>query len=141
LTDRLVEYATFTARHSRTLLETRDDGAIAAARERLYEGAAALGRRTRRLLGVQTPQEAFDALDLLYRQIGIEISGGPVGAVVVGRCFFARYYTEPVCGLVAALDQGVVDGLYGGASLSFSERLTAGRPCCRALLEPGGIHT
>jgi hypothetical protein len=139
LTDRLADYANFTARHSSSLLDTGDREAVAAARKRLYQGAAELGRRTRRLLGVQTPEEAFDALELLYHQIGIEISGGPVGPVIVGRCFFARYYTEPVCGLILSLDQGVVTGLYGGASFSFSERLTAGRPCCRALLEPVGI--
>ena len=131
---RLAQYAAFTAGQTDALFATGEAERIAAVRESLYEGAADLGRRTRRLLGVGTPEEAFAALTLLYRQIGIELSGGPTGAVMVSRCFFARYYSEPVCGLIDALDRGVVAGLYGGASLSFSERLTAGRPSCRALV-------
>ncbi len=131
---RLAQYAVFTARQSDELLAAGEPDRIRAARERLYEGAADLGRWARRLLGIGTPEEAFTALTLLYRQIGIEISGGPTGAIVVSRCFFASYYSEPVCNLIGALDQGVADGLYGGAALDFSERLTAGSPCCRALL-------
>lgn len=138
---RLAQYAAFTVRQADALLTGGDAERVSVVRERLREGAADLGRRTRLLLGVGTPEEAFGALQLLYRQIGIEMGGGPTGAVVVSRCFFSSYYSEAVCGLIGALDQGVADGLYGGAALTFSERLTAGSPCCRALLlSPSGAR-
>ena len=54
------------------------------------------------------------------------------------RCFFAGYYTEPVCGIIGALDDGMADGLFGGAALEFSERLTGGGLCCRATLRLRG---
>ncbi len=75
---------------------------------------------------------------LLYRQIGIEVAGGPGGEIVVTRCFFAGHYTEPVCGIIGALDDGLADGLFGGAALEFGERITGGRPCCRGVLRLSG---
>ena len=78
---------------------------------------------------------------MFYRQIGIEVSGGPLGDIHVGRCFFARYYTEPVCAVVSALDQGLVAGLFAGASLEFQQRLTGGGACCRATLTPAGTRS
>ena len=132
---RLAQYASFTATQAEALLRSGDTDAIQATRERLRRGAEGLGKRVRRLLGVRTAEDAFETLALLYHQIEIEVAGGPLGEVRVERCFFAGIYTEPVCGLIAALDHGVVSGLYGGASLRFSERLTGGAPCCRAVLE------
>ena len=135
---RVTEYALFTAREAGALLAAGDETAIAAARERLHAGARQLGERLRRSLGVRDSDEAFEALQLLYRQIGIEVRGGPLGDMRVDRCFFARYYTEPVCVVVSALDQGLVAGLFAGATLEFHERLTGGGACCRATLAPAG---
>jgi hypothetical protein len=133
---RLAQYASFTAREAGALVASGNEHAIEATRERLHSGAVALGEMTRRRLGLRCPDDAFAALRLLYHQIGIEMSGGPTGEMVVGRCFFADHYTQPICQLMAALDQGLVSGLFGGASLEFSERLTGGGRCCRALLQP-----
>jgi hypothetical protein len=135
---RLTEYALFTAREAGALLAAGDETAIAAARERLHAGARQVGERLRCRLGVRDSGEAFEAFQLFYRQIGIEVRGGPPGDVQVDRCFFARYYTEPVCVIVSALDQGVVAGLFVGATLEFQERLTGGGACCRATLTPVG---
>jgi hypothetical protein len=134
--ERMVEYAEFTAREADLLDGTRDEARIEAAQERLRVGATRLGTSLRSVLGVRNAEEAFEALRLLYGQIGIDIGAGPCGEVTVSKCFFSDYYDERVCRLVEALDQGLVTGLFGGASLEFSERLTEGRPRCRALLRP-----
>ena len=133
---RVAEYAEFTAHRADLLITSGDESAIEAAKERLRAGSTQLGTSLRTVLGVQSPKEAFDALKLLYGQIGIEMDGGPSGEVTVGRCFFADYYSDSVCRIVEALDQGLVAGLSDGASLEFSERLTEGRPQCRAFLCP-----
>ena len=138
---RVTEYALFTAREAGALLAAGDAAAIAAARVRLRAGARQVGERLRRGLGVRDSREAFEAFQLLYRQIGIEVRGGPLGDVQVERCFFARYYTEPVCVVVSALDQGLVAGLFGGAALEFQERLTGGGACCRATITPVGTRS
>ena len=138
---RVTEYALFTARQAGALVAAGDERAIAAVRERLHAGARRLGERLRCGLGVGDAEEAFAAFRLFYRQIGIEVSGGPLGEMRVDRCFFARYYTEPICQVVSALDQGLVAGLFAGASLEFQERLTGGGACCQATLTPAGARS
>jgi hypothetical protein len=129
---RLAEYGRFTAREAEALVA---GGAGAETRARLYSGARGLGERLRRGLGLRGAEDAFAAFRLLYGHMGIEVSGGPgLGEVRVDRCFFAAYYSEPVCGVVEALDRGLAEGLFGGASLEFRQRLMAGAPCCRARL-------
>jgi len=136
---RLDEYARFTARQAGTLVVARTGSEIEAAKARLSSGARLLGIRLRSILGVRGPDDAFAALRLLYRQIGIDISACPAGCeaeMCVGRCFFASYYNRRACRVVEALDQGLVAGLFDGARLEFSERLTDGSPCCRACIRP-----
>lgn len=132
---RLMDYARFTAREAGVLVAAGNDSAAEAARERLRGGAARLGASLRRTLGVRRPDEAFAALKLVYHQIGIEVDRGPSGGITVSRCFFADYYDAQACKVVEALDQGLVAGLFNGSSLAFSERLTEGRPCCRAFIQ------
>jgi hypothetical protein len=133
---RVAEYAEFTAQQAGLLVTAGDESAIEAAKERLRSAATQLGTSLRAVLGVHSSEEALESLKLLYGQIGIEIDGGLSGEVTVGRCFFADYYSDSVCRIVEALDQGLVAGLFDGASLEFSERLTEGRPQCRASLDP-----
>lgn len=132
--DRLAAYAAFTAHEGGVLTAEGDAAAIQAAKERLRTGATQLGVAVRRRLGLRRPDEALEAWKLLYRQIGIEVSGDPDGEIAVTRCFFAGYYSEPVCGVIEALDDGLAAGLFRGATLEFSDRLTAGNRCCRAIL-------
>jgi hypothetical protein len=133
---RLSDYARFTAREAGLLVAAGDDSATEVTRQRLRSGATRVGASLRAALGVRRADEAFAALKLIYHQIGIEVDGGPSGGITVGRCFFADYYDGRVCTVVEALDQGLVAGLFGGASLAFFERLTEGRPCCRASIDP-----
>ena len=135
---RLAEYARFTAHEAECLVAAGDDPATEAAKDRLRAGATQLGVSVRATLGIRGEEEAFTALKLLYRQIGIDVggrsSGAPAREITVGSCYFADYYSESVCRVIEALDQGLVAGLFDGGSLEFFERLTGGRPCCRALL-------
>lgn len=139
--DRLAAYAAFTAQEGGGLVAAGDAEAIEAAKERLRQGTSRLGVRARRLLGLRRPDEILEAWKLLYGQIGIEVTGRSDGEIAITRCFFAGYYTEPICGVIEALDDGLAAGLFGGAKLEFSERLTGGAACCRAVLrlqEGGG---
>lgn len=144
--DRLAAYAEYTAAEAGRL---EDPGARAAdgrpagmVKEQLYRNAAELGATLRHRLGVREAREAVLVLRLLYRQIGIEIGGRVMDAastagqadIRVSRCFFAGYYRPSTCRVMSALDAGVVDGLFGGASLEFSQRITDGSPCCRAAI-------
>ncbi|MBN1322139.1 MAG: hypothetical protein JXA87_15005 [Thermoleophilia bacterium] len=132
--DRLAAYALFTAREGVLLTAGGDTAATEAAKERLRRGAMRLGASVRQSLGLRRPEEALEAWKLLYCQIGIEVTGDADSGITVTRCFFAGYYSEPVCGVIEALDDGMAEGLFGGAKLAFSERLTAGQTCCRAVL-------
>jgi hypothetical protein len=152
--DRLADYARFTAAEAGR--HAGDEAVV----ERLFQNATALGRAARRGLGIRNSEEALDALTLLYRCIGIEVDGrrggagcgpggAPVGATAVAtntapdggaidlqvtRCFFSDYYCEDTCRLMSAMDAGVVAGLFDGAPLEFSQRLTDGSCCCRAVV-------
>lgn len=138
--DRCAAYAEFTAREAERLIAAGDMGAIESAKDRLRRGAVMLGTRTRHRLRIRKPVEALGALKLLYHQIGIEADGGTAGGdkFVITHCFFSGYYSERACQVVSALDEGLASGLFDGASLEFSERITGGRPCCRAVLRPRG---
>ena len=131
---RIAEYAGFTAHHAGLLVAAGDD---IGDRSRQRAGSARArpgwGLRCAERLGIRErrgrlrcPQAVCTA------RLGIEVEGGTSGEITVGRCFFADYYNEDVCRVIEALDQGIVAGLFDGASLAFSERLTGGRPCCRA---------
>jgi hypothetical protein len=147
---RRAAYAEYTAEEARRLAPAD----ITAVKARLRRGAAGLGAAVRRRLGLRGPTETFAAWRLLYHELGIEVSGGPRGELTITRCFFAGYYDESVCAVIEALDDGLADGLFGGASLVFSTRLTSGgrpgagevwaggRPCCHAILRlsPRGIE-
>jgi hypothetical protein len=147
--ERLTAFALFTAGEA--------GRAAADAAPALYGRARALGSKARRQLGVRSPQEALEALTLLYRHIGIEMTGrlgdasdtpgaatGAPGHAVarleVTSCFFSDHYCGPVCRVMGAMDAGVVDGLFGGASLEFSQRITEGSPCCRAIVKAVEAH-
>ena len=125
---------------TRDLVERASDGAPsgAAVHDRLYRGARELGRRFRRGAGVRSAEDAARALRLLYRAIGIDIDVDLArGEMTVQRCAFSSVYTPETCRVISALDGGIVDGITGGTTVVFTERLTEGAPCCRAALVRG----
>ncbi len=107
-------------------------GKPATVAERLREAGFKFGAGLGRELGVRSRSEVMEAARLLYRFIGIDFQGGADGRVVIGRCFFAGFYSPEACLLMSALDDGVVSGLAGGGSLVFTGRITQGGPVCEA---------
>jgi hypothetical protein len=101
---------------------------------RLGSNLERLGRRVRLALGVRTAAEALEVARWLYGLIGIDLRGDDRGEVVVTRCSFAARYSPDVCRVMSASDAGLLSGLTGGGRLTFSERITAGSPVCRATL-------
>ena len=125
-------YALFTKEQAeKTLREGRDVRAI---KTQLYLNAYPLGRKLRAWFGVDSMEEVMELGQILYQAIGVEVQGDQAGNVTVNRCYFSQIYSAPVCDLISALDDGVFSGLSGGSRLAFSERITGGRPYCRAKL-------
>jgi hypothetical protein len=136
--ERLRRYAVFTRDEAERSLRRRDG--IEDVRDRLHENARRLGARLRRRLGIEGVDETLAAARALYRVIGIDLEPGSGGAVTIGRCYFADFYSGRVCRLISALDEGLVDGLSGGGRLRFSERMTEGCDACRARLHLPGAR-
>ncbi len=129
-------YALFTREQAEKALKSGRD--LPALKERLYQNAYPLGRNLRQWLGVDEMDEVMEIGQILYRAIGVEIEGDAQGNVTVNRCYFSQFYSGRVCDLISALDDGVFSGLSEGGRLAFSERLTEGRPFCRARLQLRG---
>ena len=128
----LERYVAFTAGASEGVLA---DGAyVEVVSRRLRTSAFGLGCTMRRALGVRKRADALRAVGLAYRFLEIDLHVDARGRVAVERCPFAAVYSPTACGLMAALDAGLVDGLTDGGMLSFSERITEGRPRCRATI-------
>jgi hypothetical protein len=132
LRPRLREYALFTRDRAGEALARGGD--LSALERRLYRAAAGLGRRYRVRLGLRSAAEAMAAARLIYRGLGIDFRGTAGGEVTVRRCAFSTVYSPAVCRLVSALDRGLLAGLSGGGDLRFSQRITEGAACCRAVL-------
>jgi hypothetical protein len=129
-------YAARTDELARSLLLEPDRRPLV--ERRLGTNTERLGRRLRIALGVRTTAEALDVAHRLYGLIGIELTGGERGEVVVTRCAFAARYSPDVCRVMAATDAGLLAGLTDGGELTFTERLTSGAPACLATLSSGG---
>jgi hypothetical protein len=105
---------------------------VAEIRRRLYEGACRMGRELRRAFRVTNTADAMAAARVLYRALGIDLRATPSGEITIHRCFFSQYYSNPVCQVIAALDEGLFAGLSGGGQLAFTQRITEGNECCKA---------
>jgi hypothetical protein len=132
--ERLLAYAHFSAAAAGEAL--RDGGDLAELQERLYRNAYRLGRTPGRLLGVESVGDAMALGRLLYSILEIEFEGSEDGEIAINRCYFSRFYTPDVCRVMSAMDAGLLAGLMGGGELAFSQRITEGRPCCRAHFTP-----
>jgi hypothetical protein len=136
---RRAEYARFTADQARRILATCDPEGVEEARQKLRREAEGLGARVRHWLGLRRPADAMETLAALYGLVGIDMTTGDTGEILVSRCLFAGYFSEPVCGVVGALDEGLAAGMSGGGRLRFTERITGGATCCRASFDVAGI--
>ena len=130
---RLAEYARFTRARAEEALRRGED--LAGLDHRLFRAAYGLGASYRFRLGVRSLPGAMAAARFIYRNLGIDFRGTPDGEVIIRSCSFARTYTPQVCGLVSALDRGLMAGLARGGELRFRQRITEGAESCRACLE------
>ncbi|HEX5902574.1 MAG TPA: hypothetical protein VF028_05615 [Actinomycetota bacterium] len=126
----LERYAAFSATSAERALADRTD--LDDLSRRMWNNAYALGESLRRRLGVRSREDALRAARIAYRMIGIDVRADPRGDMVVDRCSFAERYSPQVCRVMSSLDAGMVAGLTGGGRLTFSERITEGRPRCLA---------
>jgi hypothetical protein len=126
----LERYAMFTTSCAEQALA--DPSEADAITRRMWSNADALGESLRRRLGVHTRAEALRAARVAYRMLAIDLRADQQGGVVVDRCAFAAWYSPRVCQLMSSLDAGLIAGLTHGGRLTFSERITEGRPRCLA---------
>ena len=98
----------------------------------LFRDAARLGRRIRRISGLSSTSDLEKLIFMLYRNIGIEMTGSLPGEITVSKCYFSRYYTPEQCRIMSYVDSGIISGIMGGGRLKFSQRITDGCQCCNA---------
>lgn len=128
--DALREFARFTREQAeKTLREGKNPEAV---KNTLYRNAFRLGAKIRKVLCLSAPADVMDLCRLLYKNIGIELEGSLPGEITMKSCYFSAFYSGVVCQFISALDEGIIAGLLGGGKLQFEQRLTEGRPCCRA---------
>ena len=128
----LERYAVFTTGCAEQALA--DPSEADAIIRRMWSNAYALGQSLRRRLGVHNRAEALRAARVAYRMLAIDLRADQQGSVVVDRCIFASWYSPGVCRLMSSLDAGLIAGLTHGGRLTFSERITEGKPRCLAAI-------
>jgi hypothetical protein len=126
----LKAYAEFSKIKAEEALKRPDN--VEAVKKKLYHNAFRMGKKLRKDFRIRSNAEVIRLSKILYKILGIEFSGKTSGEVIIRRCFFSELYTADVCRLISALDEGVAAGLSGGGVLSFKERITDGKNCCRA---------
>ncbi|MFB3853856.1 MAG: hypothetical protein ACE148_08540 [Vicinamibacterales bacterium] len=130
-------FARFTRAESERVME--NGAGEEPVRDRLREGAREMGRSARRILGVSSARDVMRALRVLYSAVGIDFEGSaPTGDATIHRCAFSSEYAPATCRFMAALDEGMAEGISGGSRLVFTSRMTEGAPCCRATLSRPG---
>jgi hypothetical protein len=106
---------------------------LEAVEEKLYHGSFILGQGLRKSLHIKKPEQAVEALEAIYRLIGIDFRMSGPDEFIVKECYFSGYYSAEVCTMISSLDEGMAAGLTGG-ELSFTQRITEGCGCCRGYL-------
>ncbi len=113
------------------------EAAVEEGRRRISPVGVALGVEARERLGVGDGiEDLVEAAKVLYTVLGIEVDTeeGEDGSMVlrVDRCALSEVYDPTTCMLMSAADEGLVRGLNPRVQMTFNERITEGRPRCRA---------
>ena len=136
----LLAYARFTANLADEAL--RQGGDLSELQERLYRNAYRLGRTPGWLLGSHSVNDVMALGRALYDVLDIDFHGSDGGSgsgeITISRCYFSSFYSPEACRVMSAMDRGLLAGLAGGGELVFIERITEGRPCCRACFTLAG---
>jgi hypothetical protein len=131
----LENFAVFTKDEIGRKIRSGDD--MPDLKEALYRHAFRLGSDLRGQLRLKNTRDVYSVGRALYRTIGIDFEGMG-GSVVMHRCYFSRFYDAEICRVMSSLDEGIAAGLSGGGKLTFSQRITEGKPRCEAVFETGG---
>jgi hypothetical protein len=141
--ERLAKYACFTRDQAVKVLNREGPpedrkNRIEAIEGKLYQCSFLLGKDLRKSLHIKTWEQAVEALELIYRIIGIDfhyegrdaLQGDGQDGFTVETCYFSDYYSAEICGLISSLDRGLAAGLTG-CGLGFNQRITEGSGCCK----------
>jgi hypothetical protein len=134
----LAEYARFTKDAVDRCIQRGAEARIA--QDRLFEKAREFGNLWRKRFGVSNMKDVMMAAGVLYRAIGIEFHGTEKGSVEISGCYFSRIYSPATCRMISSIDAGIMAGLSGGMTLTFSRRITEGSGICEAQLRSKETH-
>lgn len=129
-TDALRIFAVFTMNCAQAATSEGFESAVPL-RDKLHREALKCGRVVR-ALPIARKLDAFELVQVLYRNIGIRLDGALPGEIRIASCYFSQYYTPHECWFMSGFDQGIIEGITGTGTLAFSSCITEGAPCCRA---------
>jgi hypothetical protein len=115
------------------------DKAVTLGREALFSVGVALGKQTRRKLGVGDSQnDLIKASKILYRILGIDFHiewlNQNSAVAVIEHCALSEQYSKLTCEVLSATDEGVIAGLQPNVRMKFTQYITGGCQNCRATL-------
>jgi hypothetical protein len=115
------------------------DKAVALGRESLFNVGLALGKQTRKELGVGDSQsDLIKACKILYRILGIDFHIEWIdetnAVAVIEHCALSEQYSKLTCEVLSATDEGVITGLQPNVKMRFTQYITGGCQNCRANL-------
>lgn len=101
-------------------------------RRNLYRESYKLGKWICSITAFRDPDDRKRLVFLLYRNIGIIMTGDIPGQICIPKCYFSREYSADQCRWISAMDAGIIAGICGKGKLVFTERKTQGCQQCRA---------
>ncbi|MDH4219590.1 MAG: hypothetical protein OEY18_16470 [Candidatus Aminicenantes bacterium] len=128
--ERLNAFAKFTMRQVEKHSQKGQN--LEGTKRRLFENSYRLGQKVRNDFNIRNTKEIIQISRILYQILGIEFKGTLSGDITIKKCFFSSYYSSQVCQVISSLDEGVAAGLSEGGKLSFYQRITEGKECCKA---------
>ena len=120
------------ARYTRECMLNRCVEEDLSLQRRMEEKSYQMGALLRRWTGLSDHEDLARLVFLLYKNIGIQMSGQIPGDIYVSRCYFSDLYDPCMCAVISGMDHGIISGLYGGGRLQFQERITEGCAGCKA---------
>ncbi len=79
--------------------------------------------------------ESQEVVTRLYAAIEIDVEFVDENTVVINRCYFSERYSPEVCAFMSAFDSGFISEVTGCNRVTFTQRITQGCTCCKAVLE------
>lgn len=107
---------------------------IEALKKSLYQNAYQIGKLCKRLLHVSDTDLLRELIVVLYQNIGIRLQWIDMHHFAVSECYFSKYYSADICHVMSNMDAGIISGLLNMNYLQFSQRITEGKPMCKACI-------